>query len=54
MKIIKIAGGGWQLFSKMLAGKELNNKLAYKKDHVTQDWSNDAENTAAHHRNELQ
>ncbi len=27
--------------------------IIISEDHVTEDWSNDAENTAAHHRNKL-
>ncbi len=27
--------------------------IMISEDHVTEDWSNDAENTAAHHRNKL-
>ncbi len=27
--------------------------IMISEDHVTEDWSNDAENTAAHHRSKL-
>ncbi len=42
-------------FHQMNRNKEQQSSMLewFLKDHVTEDWSNDAENTAAHHGNKL-
>ncbi len=37
----------------MVSNTVINQHIMISEDHVTEDWSNDAENTAAHHMNEL-